>query len=118
MSSGGQNGTTLSGLQGMRMRDASDVVTQTRLKVQFTTNNSSNSGYTGSNAYRSKGMTNSYNFLFQVQQGLREFNGGCNSQISVPQNINLGNGINWSPGTFTTSSGTTVTVNRTIPTVP
>jgi hypothetical protein len=72
MSSGGQSGTTLSGLQGMRIRDASDVVTQTRLRLMYTTNNSSNSGYSGRNAYYSKGVQNSYNFLLQVQEGLRE----------------------------------------------
>jgi len=56
----------------MRIRDPSDVVTQTRLRLMYTTNNSANSGYSGVNAYRSKGIQNSYNFLLQVQQGLRE----------------------------------------------
>ena len=60
------------GPQGMRIRDASDVVTQTKLRLTYTTNNSVNSGYVGVNAYRSKGVQNSYNFLLQVQQGLRE----------------------------------------------
>jgi len=72
MSSGGPSSSNLLGLQGMRIRDASDVVTQTKLKLAYITNNSANSGYTGVNAYRSKGVQNSYNFLFQVQQGLRE----------------------------------------------
>lgn len=93
MSSGGQNGSTLSGPQGMRVRDASDFVTQNRLKLMFTTNNPENSKYTGVNAYRSKGVQNSYNFLFQVQQGLREFNGGCN--VPGSSNIGMGNGIAW-----------------------
>ena len=69
MSSGGQ---TLTGLQGMRIRDASDVVTQTKLRLMYTTNTLSNSRYVGVNAYRSKGNQNSYNFLLNVQQGLRE----------------------------------------------
>jgi hypothetical protein len=72
MSSGGPSSSNLSGLQAMYIRDASDVVTQTKLKLAYVTNNSANSGYTGVNAYRSMGVQNSYNFLFQVQQGLRE----------------------------------------------
>ena len=72
MSSGGQNGTTFAGPQSMRIRDASDVVTQTKLRLVYVTNNQANSGYSGVNAYRSKGIQNSYNFLLQVQQGLRE----------------------------------------------
>jgi hypothetical protein len=72
MSSGSQRGTDLAGLQGMRIRDASDVLTQTKLRLAYITNNSVNSGYVGSNAYRSKGVQNGYSFLLQVQQGLRE----------------------------------------------
>jgi hypothetical protein len=72
MSSGSQNGTTLAGLQGMRIRDASDVTAQLRLRLAYTTNNSANSGYSGRNAYSSKGVQNSYDFLLQVQKGLRE----------------------------------------------
>jgi hypothetical protein len=72
MSSGAQNAASLNGLQGMRIRDASDVVTQTKLRLMYTTNTLSNSRYVGVNAYRSKGMQNSYNFLLQVQEGLRE----------------------------------------------
>ena len=72
MSSGSQNGTTLAGLQGMRIRDASDVTAQTRLRLTYTTNNSANSGYSGRSAYYSKGVQNSYDFLLQVQKGLRE----------------------------------------------
>jgi hypothetical protein len=93
MSSGGQNGSTLAGSQGMRIRDASDFVTQNRLKLMFTTNNPENSKYTGVNAYRSKGLQNSYNFLLQVQQGLREFNGGNN--VPGSSNVGMGNGIAW-----------------------
>jgi hypothetical protein len=72
MSSGGQNTATLNGLQGMRLRDASDVLTQTKLRLAYITNTPSNSRYVGMNAYRSEGIQNSYSFLFQVQQGLRE----------------------------------------------
>jgi hypothetical protein len=72
MSSGGISSSNLSGLQGILIRDASDVLTQTKLRLAYVTNNSSNSGYTGVNAYRSKGNQNGYNFLVQVQKGLRE----------------------------------------------
>jgi len=72
MSSGSQRGLEIAGLQGMRIRDASDVLTQTKLRLMYTTNTLSNSRYVGVNAYRSKGTTNEYSFLFQVQQGLRE----------------------------------------------
>ena len=50
MSSGGPSSSNLSGLQAMYIRDASDVVTQTKLKLAYVTNNSANSGYTGVNA--------------------------------------------------------------------
>jgi hypothetical protein len=96
MSSGSQTGI---GLQGMRIRDASDVLTQTKLKLAYITNNSSNSGYTGVNAYRSKGMQNSYNFLVQVQQGLREC---ANVQ---------GTAINFLPPGGTLSNSTIPTTN-------
>ena len=72
MSSGSQNGTSVGGLQGMRIRDASDVITQTKLRLAYITNNQLNSKYSGVNAYQSKGVQNSYDFLVQVQKGLRE----------------------------------------------
>lgn len=112
----------------MRIRDASDFVTQSRLKLMFTTNNPDNSKYVGVNAYRSKGVQNSYNFLFQVQQGLREFNGGNNNPGS--SNVGMGNGIAWTstpsstPATLTTNppqyplpqlSAVTINLSNTIP---
>jgi hypothetical protein len=94
----------------MRIRDASDVVTQSRLRLQAVTNMPSNSGYSGANMYRSKGMANSYNVLFQVQQGLRELNGGvASNQTLIPTNINLGNSINWAGGTSTSAVPNAVT---------
>jgi len=83
----------------MRIRDASDVITQTKLRLMYTTNNQANSGYSGVNAYRSKGVQNSYNFLLQVQEGLRE--------CAAVQ----GNAINYLPPGGTLS-------NSTIPTRP
>lgn len=114
MSSGSQNGTTLTGLQGMRMRDASDVLTQTKVKLAYITNNSANSGYTGVNAYRSESTQNSYNFLLNVQQGLREC--GVNSN-------GIFYGLPGTPFAFTGSltaqptvvTGSNVTIASTIP---
>jgi hypothetical protein len=120
MSSGSQNGTTVGGLQGMVIRDASDVVTQSRLRLMFTTNNSANSGYSGSNAYRSKGNQNSYDFLLQVQRGLREWNGGLVSNGTL-SNVGMGNGITFTSGAIRTippnasASAANITISNTIP---
>jgi hypothetical protein len=101
MSAGGQNVATLTGLQGMRIRDPSDVVMQTRLRLAYTTNNQLNSGYSGLNAYRSKGNQNSYDFLLQVQRGIRE--------CAAVQ----GNAINFLPPGGTLSNSTIpLTLNR------
>jgi hypothetical protein len=130
MSSGSQNGNTIPGLQGMHIRDASDVTRQTRLRLQAVTNlSSSQTGYTGRNMYQSKGNVNSYNMLFQIQQGLRELNGGTAFQTLIPRNINLGNAFNWTAtttgSTFTTApytsnsvvvAGSSVTIFPPIPT--
>ena len=101
MSSGS---TRVVGLQGMQIRDASDVVTQTKLRLVYTTNNQSNSKYVGVNAYRSKGVQNSYNFLFQVQQGLRE--------CAAVQ----GNAINFLPPGGTGLTSSTIPVPLYLPT--
>ena len=103
MSSGSQNGTTLAGLQGMRIRDASDVTAQTRLRLVYTTNNSANSGYSGPNAYYSKGVQNSYDFLLQVQKGLRECAAG------------RGNAINFLPPGGTGLSNSTIPLTQQFP---
>lgn len=121
MSSGSQSTILSSGLQGMQIRDASDVVTQTRLRLMFVTNNSVNSRYVGSNAYRSKGNQNSYNFLLQVQQGVREWNGGLLRDGTL-SNVGMGNGISWTSGTVRTipvsaTAGTAanIVISNTIP---
>lgn len=112
MSSGSQNGTALLGLQGMRIRDASDVVAQTKLRLMYTTNVPTGSGYSGVNAYRSKGNQNSYSFLLRVQKGLRECgvysNGTYTSVAGQPFGLTSGSIVN--------ASGTTVTVPTIIPT--
>lgn len=103
MSSGSQRGTDIAGPQGMRLRDASDVLTQTKLRLTYTTNNSVNSGYVGVNAYRSKGVQNGYSFLLQVQQGLRE--------CAAVQ----GNAINFLPPGGTGLSNSTIPVTNQFP---
>ena len=110
MSSGSQNGTSIAGLQGMRIRDASDVTTQIKLRTMFITNAPAASGYVGSNAYRSKGMTNGYNFLLKVQEGFREC-GVSNVAVS-------GQPFALTTGTVTNLSGTSVTIPTIIPTRP
>jgi len=102
MSSGSQNGTSLAGLQGMRIRDASDVTAQLRLRLAYITN-VSNSAYTGVNAYRSKGVQNSYDFLLQVQKGFRE----CAAVAGQPFALTTGTVVN--------AAGSTITVPNTIP---
>jgi len=119
MSSGSQRGTDISGPQGMRIRDASDVLTQTKLKLTYMTNNQSNSGYVGVNAYRSKGMQNSYNFLTQVQQGLRECGVSSNGATFTPLQGPVGF---YTTGVSAGSTGVTgsysVTIKSTIPDKP
>lgn len=78
MSSGGQSGAYVNGLQGMRIQNASDVLTQTKLQLIYTTNKPTANGV---NAYRSKGIQNSYSFLFQVQRGFRECGGGTGQPL-------------------------------------
>lgn len=107
MSSGSQSGSNFGGLQGMRMRDASDVVAQTRLRLAYITNVPTGSGYSGANAYRSKGVQNGYNFLLQVQQGFREC-GVSNVPVS-------GQPFAMTTGAVTNGAGTSVTVPNTIP---
>jgi len=109
MSSGSQNGTSFGGLQGMRIRDASDVLTQRKVQLLYTTNVPTGSGYTGVNAYRSEGNQNSYNFLMQVQQGLRE--GGVRSGgvfVPVP-----GQPFAMTTGTIKNLADTSVTIPST-----
>jgi hypothetical protein len=103
MSSGSQRGTDIAGMQGMRIRDASDVLTQTKLRLTYTTNNSVNSGYVGVNAYRSKGVQNGYSFLLQVQQGLRE--------CAAVQ----GNAINFLPPTGSVDTKSTIPLTNQFP---
>ena len=87
----------------MRIQNASDVTAQTRLRLAYITNVPAGSGYTGVNAYRSKGMQNGYSFLLQVQKGFRE----CTVASGGP--------FAMTTGTVTNTSGTSVTIPNTIP---
>lgn len=108
MSSGGPNGSTLTGLTGMVIRDASDVTAQKKLRHAFITNVPAASGYTGVNAYRSKGIQNSYSFIMDIQKGLREC--GVNG---VPV---AGTPFGLTPGVTKNLANTSVTIPSTIPT--
>ena len=91
----------------MRLRDASDVTAQTKLRLAYITNVPVGSGYVGSNAYRSKGIQNSYDFLLQVQKGFREC-GVSNVPVS-------GQPFAFTTGTVVNAANTSVTVPNTIP---
>jgi hypothetical protein len=66
MSAGGQNSTTLSGIQGMRIRDASDVEAQTRVREIFQLFNSSTP-----TAVRPR-IPNGNDVYLQFLQGIKE----------------------------------------------
>jgi hypothetical protein len=66
MSAGGQNSTTLLGIQGMRIRDASDVDAQTRVREIFQLFNS-----TAPNAVRPR-IPNGNDLYLQFLQGIKE----------------------------------------------
>lgn len=108
MSSGGPNGSTLTGLMGMVIRDASDITAQKKLRHVFITNVPAASGYTGVNAFRSKGMHDSYSFIMDIQKGLREC--GVNG---VPV---AGTPFGLTTGVTKNLANTSVTIPSTIPT--
>lgn len=112
MSSGGPNGSTLTGLNGMVIRDASDITTQKKLRHVFTTNAPLASGYVGVNAYRSKGMQNSYSFILEVQKGLRE----CGVNVAGTFVPVAGTPFGLTPGVTKNLANTSVTIPNTIPT--
>lgn len=66
MSAGGQNSSTLSGIQGMRIRDASDVDAQTRVREIFQLFKSSTP-----NAVRPR-IPNGNDVYLQFLQGIKE----------------------------------------------
>ena len=76
MSAGGQNSTTLSGIQGMRIRDASDVVGQIRVRQVYQLFNA-----TTPNAIRPR-IPNGNDVYLQFLQGTKEVSSNVNGYAS------------------------------------
>ena len=75
MSSGGQNSSTLSGIQGMRIRDSSDVIARARVQGVFRMFSPTNP-----TAFRNRAPPGSDYFL-QFLQGRKE---GCQTCVGLP----------------------------------
>ena len=75
MSAGGQNSTTLSGIQSMRLRDSSDVVSRSRVQGMYRMFNS-----TAPTALRNRAPTG-YDSFLQFLQGRKE---GCETCVGLP----------------------------------
>jgi len=101
MSAGGQNSSTLTGIQGMRLRDTSDFVNQIRVRAMYQEFNP-----TTPNAVQMR-VKNSYNNYLQFLQGYKEVsssvqqttgaNASCIACAGLPYNapqISGGNGAN------------------------
>jgi len=83
MSAGGQNSTTLSGIQGMRIRDASDVDAQMRVREIYQLFNSSNP-----NAVRPR-IPNGNDAYIQFLQGIKEVSSNVTGSASCPACVGL-----------------------------
>ena len=75
MSAGGQNSTSLSGIQSMRLRDASDLTARDRVQGMFRMFNS-----TAPTAFRNRAPTG-YDSFLQFLQGRKE---GCATCVGLP----------------------------------
>jgi hypothetical protein len=75
MSAGGQNSTTLSGIQSMRLRDASDITQRDRLQGVYRMFNS-----TAPTALRNRAPTG-YDSFLQFLHGRKE---GCETCVGLP----------------------------------
>lgn len=99
MSAGGQNSTTLSGIQGMRLRETSDVVAQIRVRQVYQLFNS-----TTPTAIRPR-IPNGNNTYLQFLQGTKEVSSNVNGYASCPACAGLaynGNGLvlTWRNGNY------------------
>ena len=99
MSAGGQNSATLSGIQGMRIRDASDVDAQNRVREIYQLLNSSTP-----NAVRPR-IPNGNDVYLQFLQGVKEVSSNVTGSASCPACAGLsynGNGLvlTWKNGKF------------------
>lgn len=72
MSAGGQRGIDVSGITSMRLKNASDVVTQTRVRLVYQTFAST----TGANAYQNE-TPNANDSYLQFLQGVKESCSNC-----------------------------------------
>ena len=98
MSAGGQNSTSLSGIQGMRLRDASDVTNQIRVRNIYQAFNP-----TTPNAVQPRIPESNTNYL-QFLQGYKEMsssvqqttgaNGSCIACAGLPYNAPRISGAN------------------------
>jgi hypothetical protein len=75
MSSGGQNSSTLSGIQGMRLRDSSDVIARARVQGVFRMFSPTNP-----TAFRNRAPPG-YDYFLQFLQGRKE---GCATCAGLP----------------------------------
>jgi len=75
MSAGGQNSTSLSGIQSMRLRDSSDVIARARVQGVYRMFNS-----TAPTAFRNR-APNGYDSFLQFLQGRKE---GCENCTGLP----------------------------------
>lgn len=99
MSAGGQNSTTLSGIQGMRIRDASDVDAQNRVREIYQLFNSSTP-----TAVRPR-IPNGNDVYLQFLQGVKEVSSNVTGSASCPACAGLaynGTGLvlTWKNGNF------------------
>jgi len=89
MSAGGQNSTSLSGIQGMRIRETSDVVAQIRVRQMYQMFNSN-----VPNAVRPR-IRNGNDYYLQYLQGVKEVSSNvtgsavCTTCVGLPYNGNV-----------------------------
>ena len=75
MSAGGQNSSSLSGIQSMRLRDSSDIIAQARVRGMYRMFNS-----TAPTAFRNRAPTG-YNSFLQFLHGREE---SCETCVGLP----------------------------------
>ena len=85
MSAGGQRGIDISGVGGMRIRDAGDFVTQRQLQLTYQTYAS----VTGANAFMGDQVNSSFNYL-RFLEGLRESVGTANGCTTCSNAVGQG----------------------------
>lgn len=90
MSSGGQRGLDVSGITGLRLQNASDATTRTRLQDIYQNFAST----TGANAYRNR-TPNGYGYFLDFLQGRKEVGrrdicgSDCTTCVGLPYQSNL-----------------------------